>query len=415
MSASESVSAWVEANWHLDLTLAEWWQRLADAGYAFPHWPAAFGGRELRAAESAEIQTALGRHGVIGPPTGNAPNMGVPTLLAHGTDEQQERFVRPVANGQNAWCQLFSEPGAGSDLASLACRAERDGDEFVVTGQKVWNSSADTSEWGMLVARTNPDVPKHAGITWMMIDMRQPGVEVRPLVQMNGSAEFCEVFLSEARVPVENVIGGVDNGWNVARTTLTYERGSVGKRYPKGMVEMRAGSLSGNLDRRVGDLIEASKRVARDPNKRFDIMLGAKSMIHLARDLGLSDDPVARDRVVDYYIRSEVYRLTGQRSRDNAKGGKAGPEGSIMKLALAMLAHRSRDLSMSLIGADGMLMGSDARENGKVQRACLSSFAPSLGGGTNEIQRNIIGERSLGLPREPGNDNEVPFRDLKRS
>lgn len=415
MSASESVSAWVEANWHLDLTLAEWWQRLGDAGYAFPHWPAGFGGRGLRAAESAEIQTVLGRHGVIGPPTGNAPNMGVPTLLAHGTAEQQERFVMPVANGQNAWCQLFSEPGAGSDLASLACRAERDGDEFVVTGQKVWNSSADTSELGMLVARTNPDVPKHAGITWMMIDMRQPGVEVRPLVQMNGSAEFCEVFLSEARVPVENVIGGVDNGWNVARTTLTYERGSVGKRYPKGMVEMRAGSLSGNLDRRVGDLIEASKRAARDPNKRFDIMLGAKSMIHLARDLGLSDDPVARDRVADYYIRSEVYRLTGQRSRDNAKGGKAGPEGSIMKLALAMLAHRSRDLSMSLIGADGMLMGSDARENGKVQRACLSSFAPSLGGGTNEIQRNIIGERSLGLPREPGNDNEVPFRDLKRS
>jgi len=352
---------------------------------------------------------------VIGPPTGNAPNMGVPTLLAHGTKDQQERFVTPIANGQNAWCQLFSEPGAGSDLASLACRAERDGDEFVVTGQKVWNSSADSSEWGMLVARTNPDVPKHAGITWMMIDMRQPGVEVRPLVQMNGGAEFCEVFLSEARVPVENVIGGIDNGWNVARTTLTYERGSVGKRYPKGLVEMRAGSLSGNLDRRVGDLIEVSKQAARDPNKRFDIMLGAKSMIHLARDLGLSHDPVVRDRVADYYVRSEVYRLTGQRSRDNAKGGKAGPEGSIMKLALAMLAHRSRDLSMSLIGADGMLMGSDARENGKVQRACLSSFAPSLGGGTNEIQRNIIGERSLGLPREPGNDNDVPFRDLKRS
>ena len=415
MSTPESVSAWVEANWHLDLTLAEWWQRLADAGYAFPHWPSGFGGRGLRAAEAAAIQTVLGRHGVIGPPTGNAPTMGVPTLLAHGTKDQQERFVTPIANGQNAWCQLFSEPGAGSDLASLACRAERDGDEFVVTGQKVWNSSADSSEWGMLVARTNPDVPKHAGITWMMIDMRQPGVEVRPLVQMNGGAEFCEVFLSEARVPVENVIGGIDNGWNVARTTLTYERGSVGKRYPKGLVEMRAGSLSGNLDRRVGDLIEVSKQAARDPNKRFDIMLGAKSMIHLARDLGLSHDPVVRDRVADYYVRSEVYRLTGQRSRDNAKGGKAGPEGSIMKLALAMLAHRSRDLSMSLIGADGMLMGSDARENGKVQRACLSSFAPSLGGGTNEIQRNIIGERSLGLPREPGNDNDVPFRDLKRS
>jgi alkylation response protein AidB-like acyl-CoA dehydrogenase len=415
MSESQPVSEWVETNWRLDLTLAEWWQRLADAGYAFPHWPEGLGGRGLRAAEAAEIQAILGRRGVIGPPTGNAPNMGVPTILTHGTEEQQERFVAPVANGQTAWCQLFSEPGAGSDLASLACRAERDGDEFVVTGQKVWNSSADVSEWGMLVARTNPDVPKHAGITWMMIDMRQPGVEVRPLVQMNGSAEFCEVFLTEARVPVENVIGAIDDGWNVARTTLTYERASVGRRSPKGMVEIKAGSMPGNLDQPVGELIETSKRAARDPNKRFDIMLGAKSMIHLARDLGLSDDPFVRDRVADYYIRSEVHRLTAQRSRDNAKGGKAGPEGSIMKLALAMLAHRSRDLSMSLLGAEGMLLGSDARDNGKVQRACLSSFAPSLGGGTNEIQRNIVGERFLGLPREPGNDTEIPFRDLKRS
>jgi alkylation response protein AidB-like acyl-CoA dehydrogenase len=425
MAVPDSIDEWIDANWSLDLTLAEWWQRLADAGYAFPHWPTGFGGRGLSAGASFEIQNTLGRHGVIGPPTGNAPNMGVPTLLAHGTVEQKERFVTPVANGQHLWCQLFSEPGAGSDLASLACKAERDGDEFVINGQKVWNSSADISEWGMLVARTNVDAAKHAGITWMMIDMRQPGIEVRPLVQMNGGAEFCEVFLTDARVPVENVIGGIDNGWNVARTTLTYERGSVGKRYPKGMIEMRAGSMSGNLGQRVGDLIEQAKRAANDPNKRFDIMLGAKSMIRLARDLGLSDDPVVRDRVADYYIRNEVYRLTGQRSRDNAKGGKAGPEGSIMKLALAMLAHRSRDLSLSLLGAEGMLVGSDARENGRVQRAGLSAFAPSLGAeptplplavaGTNEIQRNIIGERFLGLPREPGNDGEVPFRDLKRS
>jgi alkylation response protein AidB-like acyl-CoA dehydrogenase len=414
-ATSEAVRGWVEANWHLDMTLADWWQRLADAGFAFPHWPAGLGGGNMRATEAALIQQALGTHGVIGPPTGNAPNMGVPTILTHGTEEQKERFVKPVANGQNAWCQLFSEPGAGSDLASLATRAERDGDDFVVTGQKVWNSGADVSEWGMLVARTNPDVPKHAGITWMMIDMRQPGVEVRPLVQMNGSAEFCEVFLTEARVPVDNVIGGVDNGWNVARTTLTHERGSVGRRYPKGMIEMKAGSLSGNLELPVGELVERSRRVGRDPNKRPDIMIGAKSMIQLARERGLDTDPVVRDRVADYYVRSEVYRLTGQRSRDNAKGGRTGPEGSIMKLALAMLAHRSRDLSMSILGADGMLVGADALDNGKVQRACLSSFVPSLGGGTNEIQRNIIGEQSLGLPRQPNNDHQIPFRDLQRN
>jgi alkylation response protein AidB-like acyl-CoA dehydrogenase len=357
----------------------------------------------------------LGARGVIGPPTGNAPNMGAPTLLVHGTAEQKDRFVKPVANGQHAWCQLFSEPGAGSDLAGLACKAVRDGDEFVVTGQKVWNSSADVSEWGMLLARTNPEVPKHAGITWMMIDMQQPGVEVRPLVQMNGSAEFCEVFLSEARVPIENVIGGVDNGWTVARTTLTYERGSVGRRSPKGMVQMRAGSLGGNLDRPVGELIERARRVALDPNKRFDVMLGAKSMIHLAQDRGLSKDPVVRDRVADYYVRSEAHRLTQIRARDNAKGGRPGPEGSIAKLGLALLAHRSRDLSMSLLGAEGMLAGDDARDHGKVQRACVSSHAPSLGGGTNEIQRNIIGERALGLPREPESNSDLPFSQLQHS
>src|SRR6266508_3992988 len=175
MSTADDVVAWVDATWRDAMTLGAWWQELADAGYAVPTWPPQFGGRAVGQSDARAIQQALGAKGVIGPPTGNAPNMGVPTLLVHGTDEQKERFIAPVVTGRDAWCQLFSEPGAGSDLASLACRAETDGDEFVVTGQKVWNSSADVSEWGMLLARTNPDVPKHAGITWMMLDMRQPG------------------------------------------------------------------------------------------------------------------------------------------------------------------------------------------------------------------------------------------------
>ena len=159
MSAADDVAEWVDANWSDEMPLADWWQRLADAGYAFPAWPTGFGGRGVGQSDARVIQQVLGSKGVIGPPTGNAPNMGVPTLLTHGSDEQKDRFVKPVVNGQEAWCQLFSEPGAGSDLAGLACRAERDGDEFVVSGQKVWNSSADVSEWGMLLARTNPDVP----------------------------------------------------------------------------------------------------------------------------------------------------------------------------------------------------------------------------------------------------------------
>ena len=400
MSAADGVAEWVDANWSGEMSLAEWWQRLADVGYAFPAWPPGFGGRGTGQSDDRAIRQRLGSMGVIGPPAGTAPNMGVPTLLAHGTDEQKERFVTPAVTGREAWCQLFSEPGAGSDLASLACRAERDGDEFVVTGQKVWNSGADVSEWGMLLARTNPDVPKHAGITWMLVDMRQPGVEVRPLVQMNGSADFCEVFLSDARVPLDNVVGGIDNGWNIARTTLTYERASVGQRVPKGLLQVKAGTMPGNLDRPVGELVEQARRAG---SPRREVMLGARSIATLASELGLAEDVVVRDRLADYYARSEVHRRTGQR------------RGDLTKLGLALLAHRSRDLSMSLLGAEGMLTGEDARDHGRVQQACLSSFVPSLGGGTNEIQRNIIGERILGLPREPSADAEVPFRQLRRS
>jgi alkylation response protein AidB-like acyl-CoA dehydrogenase len=415
VNIAESVSDWVDANWHEDMSLGEWWQRLADAGYAFPMWSSDFGGRDLGRGDATEISRVLGTKGVIGPPTGNAPNMGVPTLLKHGTEAQKDQFAKPVVSGQEAWCQLFSEPGAGSDLASLATKAERDGDEFVVTGQKVWNSSAESSEWGMLLARTNPDEPKHRGITWMMIDMRQPGVEARPLVQMNGGAEFCEVFMTEARVPVENVVGDLNDGWNIARTTLLFERGAVGQRFAKGLVQMKAGSAPGNLDRPVGELVVEAKRAIADPNKRFDVMIGAKSMIHLAREMGVSNDPVVRDKVADYYVRSEVHRLTILRSRAKIKSGQAGPEGSTIKLSLAMLAHQSRDTSLSILGAEGMVVGPDARDNGKVQKAGMSAHAPSLGGGTNEIQRNIIGERTLGLPREPSTDADVPFRDLLRS
>lgn len=409
------VASWVRATWDLDMTLRTWWRLLADAGWASPSWADEFGGRRATVAQSHVVLEALGGAGVIGPPSGIAVDMGVPTVFAHGTLEQQRRVVPSVVHGTASWCQLFSEPGAGSDLAAVATHAERDGDEFVVSGQKVWNSGADVSDWGMLLARTDRDKPKHDGMTWMLIDMRQEGVEARPLVQMNGGADFCEVFLTEARVPVENVIGGIGGGWAAARTTLLHERGSVGRRAPRGLVQVRAGERAGQLDRRIGDLLESAHRASGDPSRRFDIMVGTTSMIRLARDAGLASDAVVRQHLADYWIRSEVHRLTGIRSRQNAQGGRAGPEGSILKLSTAMLAHVSRDVSLSILGAEGMLFGASARDNGRVQRAGISSHAPSLGGGTNEIQRNIIGERVLGLPREPSSDVDVPFRDLPKS
>jgi alkylation response protein AidB-like acyl-CoA dehydrogenase len=279
----------------------------------------------------------------------------------------------------------------------------------------VWNSFANLSEWGMLLARTDPDQPKHRGITFMMIDMDQPGVEARPLVQMNGVAEFCEVFLTDARVPVGNVIGEAGDGWNVARTTLAYERANAGSGRARGVVTVGAGAKSGNLERTVGDLVEEARRRAEDRTRRNEVLLSARTLVALASRLGIERDPVVRDQLMRYYANNHVYTLTGRRARDNAKSGRPGPESSTMKLQLAQLANQSRDLSLALLGAGGMLMGDDALDNGRVQMAGLSSPAASLGGGTNEIQRNIIGERTLGLPREPAVDADVPFRELRRS
>ncbi|MDO8390379.1 MAG: acyl-CoA dehydrogenase family protein [Actinomycetota bacterium] len=415
MDTAQAVAEWAAENWHGDLTLAQWWQRLADAGYAFPSWPVGLGGLNASPGQARQISSALAAAGVIGPPVGNGPGMGGPTVLAHGTAEQQQRFVAPMAYGQEAWAQLFSEPGAGSDLASLATSAVRDGDEFVINGQKVWNSFADMADWGMLLARTDVDVPKHKGITYLMIDMNQPGVEVRPLVQMNGIAEFCEVFFTDARVPVANVIGAIGEGWNVARTTLAFERAGAGSGRAANTISVGAGSKAGNLQLPVGELVKRAKQEANDPTLRTEMLLSSRTLFKMARALGHGDDPALRDRLMRYHANSQVYSWTGQRGRDNAKTGRPGPEVSTLKLKIALLAHESRDLSMSMLGAEGMLMGDTTFEGGRIQRAALASPVPSLGGGTNEIQRNIIGEQALGLPREPSDDNVIPFRELRRS
>jgi alkylation response protein AidB-like acyl-CoA dehydrogenase len=401
MTSTSDIEAWIHANWDDSLTLSDWWRSLADAGLAMPSWPAGLGGTGSSPADSRRITAALGSAGVIGSPTGNAVAMGVPTVLEHGSEEQKNRFVPPVARGEESWCQLFSEPGAGSDLASLTTGGVADGDDFVVSGQKVWNSNADTSDWGMLLFRSNPDVPRHGGITFALIDMDQPGIEVRPLQQMNGDADFCEVFFTEARVRAQDVIGGLGDGWNVARTTLAHERANTAAGRSRGLILVAAGERAGNLHRPVKDLVAAARATESSARARRELLLSSRSMIKLAQDTGLSEDPLTRQQLADYYAHSEVYRLTNQRSRANAKAGRIGPEASIGKLALALLAHRSRDLSLAMLGANGTLAEEDGFEQGRFTHAALSSFIPSIGGGTNEIQRNIIGERSLGLPREP--------------
>ena len=282
-----------------------------------------------------------------------------------------------MLNGEHIWCQLFSEPGAGSDLAGLTTRAERDGDEWVVNGQKVWTSGAHYSDWGILLARTDWDVPKHRGITYFLVDMRSPGIEVRPLRQITGAAHFNEVFLTDVRIPAANVLGEVDAGWGVVHTTLTHERVMIG------------GGGSG---------------------------IGFKTLLRLAQESGRADDPVIRQALARSYTRFEILTWLGQRARAAAMQGRpAGPEASVMKLAISQRVAADGDLALALEGPNGMLHGDDAPDGGTWQQMFLNQWSIRIGGGTEQIQRNTLGERVLGLPGEPRPDKTAPFRDLPRN
>ena len=393
------VSAWISANWDPAITLREWWSRLCDAGYSQPTWPIGLGGLACNSRDARVIAEVMASHGTIAAPTGMGPHMGGPTLLEHGNDQQQQ-WLRQVATGEQMWCQLFSEPDVGSDLAGLKTVAVADGDDFVVHGQKVWNSSADKADWGMLLARTDPTVPKHAGLTFFLIDMRQPGIEVRPLRTMNGSSQFCEVFLNGARTTQSHAIGGLGNGWRVASTMLGHERRMAASGTARGSLAAQAGPLGAELDQTVGHLVDAARNGA--TTRELTMITSASALIRLAQRRGSNTDPVLRDALVGFHILSEVYRLTNLRARAGAAAGRApGPEASIAKLALSGLARLSRDLGVRIAGAGGMILGPDSVSGGQVQHCAISAPGVSIGGGTDEIQHNVIGERALGLPREP--------------
>ncbi len=365
-----------------------------DAGLAWAHFPVGLGGLGATPAEQLYVLRRLSK---LGAPTAFARNvigygMCAPTIVAHGTDEQKQRFLRPLFTGEEIWCQLFSEPGAGSDVASLATRAERDGDEWILTGQKVWTTLAHEAAYGLLIARTNPDVVKHKGITAFLVDMHAPGVDVRPLYQATGEAEFNECFFSEVRVPDTRRLGGVGEGWNVSITTLMNERVSIG-----GTVPPRGSGLIG----------EALKIWKQHWTTRRD-----------AHALAVRSD------LMQAWVRNEVGRLTNWRASDLRKAGTPGPEGSVAKLAFAEENQRTSELCVNLMGAEGMLYGSpypqvrpteSAMTGGDMRKAFIRMRANSIEGGTSEVMRNIIGERVLGLPGEPRNDKDVPWKDVPKS
>lgn len=409
----EEAGSWFEQNWDPDLSLGEWWDRLARSGWGFPTWPREWFGHGLPSNLAAVAADERRRVGAFGPPSGIGVMMAGPTLVTHATDEQKRRWLPDMVTGREVWCQLFSEPGSGSDLASLQTRAVRDGDEWTVNGQKVWTSGAQHARWGILIARTNPDVPKHQGVTYFVVDMHQPGIEVRPLKEMTRGATFNEVFFSDVRIPHDQVIGEVDHGWSVAVTTLAHERNSLGAAGMGG----GGGALFGesDLDARVGDVAASGGGGGGDmANLAAAFGGGGAGMIKmLPMVFGRTGDRIARQDTARLYTLMEIARFTGLRAQAAAaRGDRPGPEVSTGKLMASKIVRQMRDSSLRMAGAQGMLGGPDAPFNGMLEMLALFSPAVSIAGGTDEVQRNIVGERVLGLPVEPRVDKDVAFRDL---
>ncbi len=404
--------AWYSENWDPSLSLGEWWTRLADAGWAFPSWPKGYGGQGLPGSAAKGAYRARQEVGAYGPPNGVATFLAAPTILHYGTDDQRDRFMPGIANGREPWCQLFSEPGSGSDMAGLATRAERDGDEWVISGQKVWNSGAQFAKYGILIARTDPDQPKHKGITYFLIDMEQEGVDVRPLREMTGDAAFNEVFLSEARVAERDRLGELGEGWRVAMTTLSHERDPDNA----GMGDSAA---FGTVDLTMSVAEHAKQQAEKVDGFSLSLSGGVTKLLNqLVDESGRSDDAVIRQQLMQNLAMRRTSRWSGQRAMAAAKaGGQPGPEVSTLKLAGSEMGRQIRDIGLETMGASGMLWGDDAPERGLFHSYAMFTPAMSIAGGTDEVQRNIIGERVLGLPREPGEleQRQQPWSELPRS
>ena len=373
----------------------EWYPVFAYSGLVVPTWPVEYGGLDVSPSVARRLMNVLapfnlGRLNPLG------LNLVAPALFAHGSEEQRRRYLPPLVRNEEKWCQLFSEPGAGSDLASLAARAERDGDSWIVSGQKVWTTWAHMSDWGVMLARTDPDIPKRQGISYFLVDLRLPGVEVRALRHITGEVDFNEVFLDEVRIPDDCRVGETGAGWKVANATLSGER------------QMVSGSGSGGVDRIGGS--------------------GSERLIELARERGAWDDPLVRQEIVKVFSEERIRDWTNQRVRAGLKVGRSpGPESSIGKVHQGGLNQRIQLIATDLLGADAMafeprsaadtddLLEQYAAALPYEVKGMLRSRANTIEGGTTEINKNVLGERVLGLPREPDQFRDAAWKDVPRS
>jgi alkylation response protein AidB-like acyl-CoA dehydrogenase len=412
MNADEvraQVRAWLEANWNPDLSLVEWRNRLADSGWGCPTWPVEWLGRGLPVALGDVVAEEFERIGAVGTPSGGGMTLAAPTILEHGSDDLKRRLLRPIVTGEDTWCQLFSEPGSGSDLAGLTTRAELDGDEYVVNGQKLWSTSAHHARYGMLLARTNWDVPKHRGISYFAIEMHQPGVVVRPLRQMNGYASFNEVFFNDARVPAANAIGEVGNGWTVALATLAHERRSFDAIQARGRSPKGKGRAIDENRAEIAELMEPYKWYPQRAG-RVDLV------IERAKATGRNQDPVVRQAIAKLLSLARSAEWTGRRAKAaRVLGRPPGPEGSLGKLYASEIARAAARVHTLISGSDALLAGGDGPLEGLIAEILLSVPAVSIAGGTDEIQRNIVSERVLGMPKDPQIDAARAFRDVPKN
>jgi alkylation response protein AidB-like acyl-CoA dehydrogenase len=425
----DELRTWLEDNWDPDLSVGEWWERLGTACWAAPTLPSNAYGRDLSRPDAARVAQEIAKFGALGAPAGLGLLLAAPTIATHGTQEQIDLYVRDIVCGKKAWCQLFSEPGAGSDLAGLSTKAiEQDG-EFIVNGQKVWTSGAQMADMGMLLARTDASVPKHQGITWFAFDMLQPGVDVRPLREMSGHALFSEVFLSDARVSKEAVIGGLSNGWAAANTTLAFERAGLGAGGGGGSFgSVLPGTKAGALDKRAGDVVAKPGEGQKSRRGARQRMNGATLLVGLAKGNGTFGDSVIRQKLAQLHILSEIGRLNTERFKaTKSTGGDIPGMANISKLLMSDIVRLSRDLGLQIVGAQGLLQTTDPEKPkvidaatgnpflAGIQAQALMAQAPPIYGGTDQIQLNVIGERALGLPKEPRDDHLKPFNEVPRN
>lgn len=370
------VREWLAANWSPDTDRATFAEAVLAAGWTVPSWEPEWYGRGLTDRQSRLVSAEFAAVGAPGSGHDRA-DLFACTIHDRGTDEQKRRLLPPALRGESKWCLLYSEPGAGSDLAGLRTRAERDGDDWVVNGQKVWTSFATTADYGLLVARTNPDVPKHSGITFFMLPMRQPGVEIRPIHQITGESEFNEVFLTNARVPDANRIGEPGEGWSVLQVALGYER------------------------RLMGDVARTARRKEK-----------SSGLVDFARDAGRLSDSHIRQEIARIQALTTVNRWNNQRAKTSKDFAESATLLALGKIAMSRILHETARVQTEIVGVESMLSGPDNPVGDGVTFRALNAYFTSIGGGTDQIQRNIIGERVLGLPKEPDPYRDAPFRDL---